>query len=559
MSATEHLTAKRRRSTSEHSERACKIQRVQDPQTAFRAATPQQLPSPFSARHTSFEDHTSSLDNPAANQKRKAESLDADKLSRKRSRRRPRKLSQTDDHPSSVDEWLSNVPETFEDMSQPPSKRSRSTDTLRRRLSQSSNDDTETTVSRDAKYSVYKDVNYPMVLETKNSYMRASPTGLIDQDRKLCDMLLHENQSIPQNSMFDADKFEGFCSHLRGRSEARVYLHLHPLLVPSPENLFVCGHKNLEYLIEGYNDRWVKAIPFYGKRPQPDHTVGLKWLAFTESQRRKLDIDLTSNSYYMAREDIYFPFLTTEVKCGKSVLDLADRANTNSMTIAVRGVVELFRKIGRPMDVHRRALGFSISYDENVVRLYAHYPEIDGDKTSFWRYTIEDFTLRHHDGENKWTCYTFTRNIYEKFVPVYLKVLQRAIDQLPDPLEASFESAITATDEESALSSQEIPSSQESEFRKPRQTRGLNAELRTMIQNLQKQLEKQREESKQQLELQQKKAEQQLELQQKKAEQQLELQQKQAEKQREESKHQLDQLTLLLQQQSEQLNQLLKR
>jgi hypothetical protein len=137
------MTAKRRRSTSEHSERACKIQRVHEPQTlpaADRAETPQQLPSPSSARRASFEAFP---DNPSVNQKRKAESLDADRQSRKRSRRRPRTISQTDKHTSSVDEWLSNVPETFEDMSQPPSKRSRSTDTLGRRLSQSSNDDTE--------------------------------------------------------------------------------------------------------------------------------------------------------------------------------------------------------------------------------------------------------------------------------------------------------------------------------------------------------------------------------------------------------------------------------
>jgi hypothetical protein len=523
---------------SEHSERAYKIQRVHDPQ----AEPPQQLPSPFSARRASFEDHSTSLDNPAVNQKRKAESFDADR----RSRKRHRKLSQTDTHPS-VDEWLSNVPETFEDMSQPSSKRSRSSDALGRRLSQSS-DETETTVSRDGKYSVYKNLNYAMILETKNSFMRASPTGIIDEDQKLCHKFLEDqDHPIPQNSMFDADKFEGFCSHLQGRSEARVYLQLHPLFVPSAENLFICGQKNLEYLIEGYNDRWVKAIPFYGSQPQPDHTVGLKWSAFTELQRRKLGIDFTSKSYYTARDDIYFPFLTTEVKCGKSELDLADRANANSMTIAVRGVVELFRKAGRPMDIHRRALGFSISYDEKLVRLYAHYPEIDGDKTTFWRYTIKEFLFQDCDGAHKWTCYTFTRNIYEKFVPIYLETLKGAIDQLPDPLETSFESAVTATDEESAFSSQEIalnaPESQ-SEFRKPRPTKGLIAELRTMNQNLLQQLEqqqknfdKQREESKQQLAQQREESK-----------QQLEQQQKNFDKQREESKQQLEQLTQLLQQ-----------
>ena len=59
-------------------------------------------------------------------------------------------------------------------MSLPPSKRSRSSDSLGRRLSQSG-DGTETTVSRDKKYSAYRDVNYPVVLETKGSFMRPYP------------------------------------------------------------------------------------------------------------------------------------------------------------------------------------------------------------------------------------------------------------------------------------------------------------------------------------------------------------------------------------------------
>ena len=42
-------------------------------------------------------------------------------------------------------------------------------------------------------------------------------------------------------------------------------------------------------------------------------------------------------TYYM-----YFPFLTCEVKCGAAALDVADRQNAHSMTLAVRGIVELF-------------------------------------------------------------------------------------------------------------------------------------------------------------------------------------------------------------------------
>jgi hypothetical protein len=56
-------------------------------------------------------------------------------------------------------------------------------------------------------------------------------------------------------------------------------------------------------------------------------------------------------TYYM-----YFPFLTCEVKCGAAALDIADRQNAHSMTLAVRGIVELFRAVKREDEVNRGGL-----------------------------------------------------------------------------------------------------------------------------------------------------------------------------------------------------------
>jgi len=74
-----------------------------------------------------------------------------------------------------IEKWLSSVLpseecDIQEDISLPPSKRSRSSDSLSRRLSQSG-DGTESTVSADKKYSACKDVNYSVVFETKGSFM----------------------------------------------------------------------------------------------------------------------------------------------------------------------------------------------------------------------------------------------------------------------------------------------------------------------------------------------------------------------------------------------------
>jgi hypothetical protein len=43
---------------------------------------------------------------------------------------------------------------------------------------------------------------------------------------------------------------------------------------------------------------------------------------------------------------MYFPFLTSEVKCGASALDIADRQNAHSQTVALRGLIELFQLVG---------------------------------------------------------------------------------------------------------------------------------------------------------------------------------------------------------------------
>jgi len=45
-------------------------------------------------------------------------------------------------------------------------------------------------------------------------------------------------------------------------------------------------------------------------------------------------------------------FLTCEVKCGAAALDVADRQNLHSMTVALRGVVELYKAGKREKELH---------------------------------------------------------------------------------------------------------------------------------------------------------------------------------------------------------------
>lgn len=317
-------------------------------------------------------------------------------------------------------------------MALPPSKRSRSSDNLSRGLSQSgASEGTEPTISRDKKFTAYRDVNYEVLLEMKGSHMRGSVAGLVPEDKILCQELLRTEQPKPVDPLFN-DRYDRLYALLRGRSEARIYLDLHPLLLPSAERLGIMGREEFSGIIEGHNDAWVKAITFHGPRPQPDHTYGFKWSNFSETQRRRLNIDGNEKSLYTAREEIYFPFLTSEIKCGKQGLDLADRPNAHSMTIALRGIVDLYRRANRALEVHGRALGFSISHDDQFAKIYVHYPEIDGDRTTFWRETVKVITLA--DNEDNWKCGQFTLNVCQTFAPKLLSRLRDTIDQLVDPV-----------------------------------------------------------------------------------------------------------------------------
>jgi hypothetical protein len=90
---------------------------------------------------------------------------------------------------------------------------------------------------------------------------------------------------------------------------------------------------------------------------------------------------------------IYFPFLTCEIKCGAAALDVADRQNAHSMTLAVRGTVELFRLVKREKELHGEILAFLIWHDHRTVRIYGHYPVIDGKETTFYRHPIHEFSF----------------------------------------------------------------------------------------------------------------------------------------------------------------------
>jgi hypothetical protein len=100
------------------------------------------------------------------------------------------------------------------------------------------------------------------------------------------------------------------------------------------------------------------------------------------------------------------------------------------MTLAVRGVVNLFRLVKREKELHQEILAFSISHNDSSVRIYSYYPVINRKDTTYYRHLINKFDFTARDGKEKWTAYKFTKNVYEIWMLIHLKRIYLVIDEL---------------------------------------------------------------------------------------------------------------------------------
>jgi len=340
---------------------------------------------------------------------------------------------------------------------------------------------------REGKNPLVKSRRYETILASARIYMGKPKMPPTNECKSLCKNMLHAEQPTPQDTIFRDDLFETACENIRNKNEARVIQDIARLIVPSPETLTMFGATNLKYLIETVDESWIKSIPLIkGPRPQPDFAVGLKSSVFTSEQLKKLYPsigDWQTTSRLVATDEVYFPFLTSEVKCGNEALNIADRQNAHSAAVAANAVVELYRLVSRQDELHQKILTFSVSHDHRAVRIYGHYVLINGKDTSFYPYLLRDFSITDQDGKDKWTAYKFTLSVYNDFRRIHHERITSAADQLPDPevfivqplsQQLNFESSEQDDSQLTASFSQEtepeLPSSQTSEpvFKKPK-------------------------------------------------------------------------------------------
>lgn len=292
---------------------------------------------------------------------------------------------------------------------------------------------TDEEIPKDGKSVSYQDAAYPLNLLAKGSFMTDHAMGMQRLSYDTCHTLRFTEQSYPQDLVSRPDRFATICQGASGRNESRVIRDILPLIVPSAETLAIHNGHHLKVLHETLSEAWNGSRPFCGPCPQPDYSVGFARSAFTDDQLEALQpyVGLPPNSptsLFMGTWQMYFPFLTCEVECGVGELEIADRQNAHSMTLAVRGIVELFRLMKREMELHLQIVAFSISHNEKMVSIYGHYPLIHGNITQYHRHLIDSFAFTREI--DKFTAYRFTKNVYDLWMPTHLERIRGVIDML---------------------------------------------------------------------------------------------------------------------------------
>ena len=299
--------------------------------------------------------------------------------------------------------------------------------------------------------------------------------GLVSDDSKsLCVRLRSGKDSVPRHTSFPKEKFLFVFERVRNRNEQRVYRDITPLIVPSAELLFLNGESELEHLTEEVSADWTKCTTLAGPQPRPDFAVGLMSSVFTDEELIKLKHYTASERATLFTENMYFPFLMCEAKCGDQGIDRADRQNMHSSSMAVNAILQLYREAdknqspSRLHELNRQILVFSISHDHRNVRIHGHFAVIGKDRITFHRYLIDSFDMASPDCQKRWAPYSFGRQVYSHIFPNHLKRIRDAIAKLDDPRQQSFASDMSIQEPDSQGSEPNASSFQgRAGFRKP--------------------------------------------------------------------------------------------
>ncbi|KAL7822971.1 hypothetical protein V8C26DRAFT_418645 [Trichoderma gracile] len=284
---------------------------------------------------------------------------------------------------------------------------------------------------REHKSNPFRDPSWLYEFNRCGTYMSEHPRGLRPEATALYRELLNKEQPLPQKSLFDDDVIGETCERVRFKNETTLFRDITPLIAPSVA-LLANDHPHLGFLCESTDEVWSTAQPVVRIQPQPSYAVGFSSEAFTEEHFGKAtdffdDLYAAETSPMKVTPDMFFPCLSLEI----GPISLGECQNAHSMTIGMRGVVELFRGVKREAELHRQILGWSIAHNHRRVEISAHYPVIYGDITNFHRKMIHSFDFSDPKCD-RWAAYRFTRNLYDTWMPAHFANICSAIEKLPN-------------------------------------------------------------------------------------------------------------------------------
>lgn len=268
-------------------------------------------------------------------------------------------------------------------------------------------------------------------------------SNLILKDSKtLCLKYLESNRQIISSSIFSPTQFSDVLDRVQNCDETRIQRDVTPWVVPSAENLIVCGELKSDYIGEDLNAEWSRCATMRSTKPKPCYTAGLLNPAFTEEEVNKLENYAQPTKPFRFTSRICFPFLMCEAKTGENGLIQAARQNAHSASVAVRAIIMLYQEAFghtslRVHQLYGKVLVFSVSHDRDRVALYGHFAILKPNHPrdlKFYRHRIDDiFSLT--SAAHQYKSYNFVRDIYEDFAPIYRKRIKDAVQELPRPSE----------------------------------------------------------------------------------------------------------------------------
>ena len=257
------------------------------------------------------------------------------------------------------------------------------------------------------------------------------------ESKEYCGQLRNTDCATISPALYSGDKILQVVDLCQNANEALVGRDVTTLILPPMKALQLSNEAEIfKNLIDQVQAQWHESWVLVGPRPEPDVAIGFSSSAFTAEENQKLTNYRSFGDLVRPTNDMYFPFLMVEVKCGDKGLDYADRQSMHSCSVAIKALLKLeqisdeYRDDKHANSLSGKVLVYSISHDQTNARVWGHYALMEGEQWIYYRYFIDSFDNAYKEGDLL-ALHNLARKILTGYAPELLKRLQGAIAALP--------------------------------------------------------------------------------------------------------------------------------